>query len=275
MNWKSVLSNPRVLLPRLWRRIRLAVNPDQRAVFKLEDGSLFECALGDSTGRLLTIGALEPTEREFVRQWLKPGDVFLDIGANIGLFTIVAARRVGPTGHIYAFEPSLRESNYLRRNLELNHLTNVTIVNCAVDEKSGTAQFAIAIDGGTNSLMKNEHPQQQVESWQSVQVITLDEFIAANNIKRIDLVKIDVEGGEVGVLRGAATLLNSDHPPMVLCEFCDLTAAGFQSSGLKLYDTFVSYGYELFSLSAGGTLSLSPAQPVTHYNYENLIAQKT
>ena len=274
MNWKSLLENPRLLLPRLRRKIRLMVAPDARAIFTLEDGSLFECALGDSTGRLLTLGVLEPTEREFVRHWLKPGDVFFDIGANIGLFTLIAARQVGPTGHVYAFEPSQREAAFLQRNLNLNHLTNVTIVNCAVGEKPGTAQFGISTDGGTNSLRRNPHPQQQIESWQSVQVTTLDEFIAANNIQRVALMKIDVEGGEVNVLRGASRLLNSDHPPVILCEFCDLTAAGFQSSGRKLYDTFVSFGYQLYSIQEPTPTTLSPAPPKEHYDFENLVVQK-
>jgi FkbM family methyltransferase len=275
MNWKSLLENPRLLVPRLWRKIRLAFNPNTRAIFTLEDGSLFECALGDSTGRLLTLGVLEPTEREFTRHWLKPGDIFFDIGANIGLFTLIAARQVGSTGHVYAFEPSQREAALLQRNLNLNHLTNVTIVSGAVGDKSGIAQLGISTDGGTNSLRKNPHPQQQINSWQSVQVITLDEFIAANNIQRVDLMKIDVEGGEVNVLRGASHLLNGNHPPVVLCEFCDLTAAGFESSGRKLYDAFVSFGYQLYSIQKRMPTTLLPAPPKEQYDFENLVAQKS
>jgi FkbM family methyltransferase len=275
VNWKHVISHPGLWLPRLKRRIQLALNPQARAIFILEDGLRFECALSDSAGRILTVvGTIETAEREFVRQALKAGDVFFDIGANLGLFTLTAARRVGPSGHVYAFEPSRREAQYLQRNLELNQLTNVTIVMQAVSDQCGTARFAIAADGGNNSLMKNAHPQQQIQEWQDVEVTTLDTFVAAYNVPRVDLMKIDVEGGEVNVLRGAAHLLNGFQPPMILCEFCDVTAAGFNSSGRALYDTFAAFGYQLFALPESGQGNLTPASRRERYDYENLIGCK-
>jgi FkbM family methyltransferase len=276
MNWRSIAGNPRPLAGRLWRKICLAFDPGRRSIFTLEDGSLFECALGDSAGRILTVsGTLEPIEREFIRNTLQPGDIFFDIGANIGLFTLVAARRVGPGGRVFAFEPSQRETRYLQRNIELNHLTNVTIVECAVAERQGTTQFAIAADGGTNSLKQNDHPQQQIQSWSSVNVTTLDTFISANEIQRVPLVKIDVEGGEVNVLNGARGLLSGNYPPVIVCEFCDVTAAGFQSTGRQLYDTFTVMGYRLFSLSESAPPKLIPALPKEKYEFENLVACKS
>ena len=276
MNWQHVLAHPQLWLPRLKRKIQLARNPQARAIFSLEDGLRFECALGDSAGRILTVaGAIEAAERKFVRQTLKPGDVFFDIGANLGLFTLTAARRVGPVGHVYAFEPSEREVLHLRRNLELNQLSNVTVITQAVSDECGTARFAIAADGGNNSLRKNVHPQQQIQAWQDVEVITLDAFVAAHTVPRVDMMKIDVEGAEVNVLRGAAHLLNGSHPPTILCEFCDATAAGFNSSGQALYDTFVSYGYQLFGLPESDQGMLTPAPRQAHYDYENLVGRKS
>jgi FkbM family methyltransferase len=275
VNWKHIVTHPRLWLPRLKRKIQLALNPQARVIFTLEDGLRFECALGDSVGRILTVvGTIEAAEREFVRQFLKPNDIFFDVGANLGLFTLTAARRVGPSGYVYAFEPSQREARYLRHNLELNHLTNVTIVTQAVSDQRGTARFAIATDGGNNSLMKNAHPQQRIQTWQEVEVTTLDAFITAHTVPRINLLKIDVEGGEVNVLRGAANLLNSPQPPTILCEFCDVTAAGFNSTGRALYDTFVSFGYQLFTLPESGQRTLTPAPRQEQYDYENLIGRK-
>jgi FkbM family methyltransferase len=269
------VTHPRLWLPRLKRKIQLVLDPQARAIFTLEDGLRFECALGDSAGRILTVaGTIEGAEREFVRRSLKPGDVFFDVGANLGLFTLTAAQRIGPSGHVYAFEPSQREAHYLRRNLELNQLTNVTVVTQAVSDQCGTARFAIAADGGNNSLMRNAHPQQQIQAWQEVEVTTLDTFIAAHAMLRVDLMKIDVEGGEVDVLRGAARLLNGQRPPTILCEFCDVTAAGFNSSGQILYDTFVSFGYQLFMLPESGQGDLAPAPRQERYDYENLIGRK-
>ena len=274
MNWLDILAHPHTLLARLWRKIRLALNPNQRSIFKLEDGLLFECALGDSAGRILTVGSLERLERQFVRHWLKPGDVFFDVGANLGLFTVTGARRVGPAGHVYAFEPSQREAGFLQRNLERNGLSNVTVVTAALSDHSGTAQFAVAADGGNNSLMKNEHPQQRIQYWQTVPLTTLDEYVAAHSIERIALIKIDVEGGEANVLRGAAGLLSGPNAPAVLAEFCDMTAAGFQSSGHKLYEALATYGYQIFSLSDIEDVALEPVASKDHYDYENLVARK-
>ncbi len=275
MNWKHIVSRPGLWLPRLKRKIQLALNPQARAIFTLENGLRFECALGDSVGRILTVaGTIEAAEREFVRRSLGPGEVFFDVGANLGLFTLTAAQGVGSGGHVYAFEPSQREAQYLRRNLELNRLTNVTVVTQAVGDQCGTARFAIAADGGNNSLMKNAHPQQHIQEWQEVEVTTLDAFVAAHRVPRVNLMKIDVEGGEVNVLRGAAHLLNGPQPPTILCEFCDVTAAGFDSSGQALYDTFASFGYQLFMLPESGQGALAPAPRQERYDYENLIGRK-
>lgn len=275
MNWRSIAANPGTIARRLWRKICLALDPGRRTVFTLEDGSLYECALVDSAARVLTVtGSLERLEREFVRNTLQPGDIFLDVGANIGLFTVVAARRVGLGGHVFAFEPSPREAHFLQRNIGLNRLSNVTIVQCAVAEREGTTQFAIAGDGGLNSIMKNEHPAQQIQSWSSVDVTTLDAYISDNAIQHIALAKIDVEGGERNVLFGAKGLLSRQDPPLILCEFCDLTASGYQSSGRELYDTFTAIGYKLFSLSDSAPPKLVPAPPNEKYDFENLVARK-
>src|SRR6266536_6554851 len=105
----SLASQPQPLPRRIWRKAQLILHPDKRMVFKLEDGSLYECALGTSAGRLLTLHQLETVERQFVHDTLQPGDIFFDVGANNGIFTITAARRVGNSGHVYAFEASRRE----------------------------------------------------------------------------------------------------------------------------------------------------------------------
>jgi hypothetical protein len=135
--------------------------------------------------------------------------------------------------------------------------------------------FAISRDGAMNSLARSSHPGQQIVGWQTVEVITLDDFVRQLRIERVAFIKIDGEGAGKLVLEGARSLLYSANPPTILCEFCDLTASGFQSSGRDLWDAFVSYGYELFSLSGTSPCTIHPAQRKDKYIYENLVARKT
>jgi FkbM family methyltransferase len=264
------------LLKRIRRKLLLRQNPNRLATFALTGGLKFTCRLGSSTGRILTQGDIEGLERAFVRERLKPGDVFVDIGANLGLFTLTAAQRAGPSGHVYAFEPSPREAEMLEYNVRQNGFNNVTIVRQALSDHSGEASFIVATDGGTNSLEKNPHPEQIVERREKVSLNTLDAFIADNDIRRIDMIKIDVEGGECAVLRGGATVFRRSDAPVVLSEFCDLTASGFGSSGRDLYDAWTQYGYKLYTLQPLSTngIGLAAASRQDKYEYVNLVASK-
>ena len=272
---RSLIKYPKLTLKRAVRKARLAISPDSLATFTLEDGLRFTCKLGSSTGRILTMGTIEATERAFFRQELKPGQVFFDIGANLGLFTLTAAKCVGPSGRVYAFEPSAREARLLQHNIDQNGFTNVTIVRGALSDHEGEARFAVATDGGTNSLAKTTHPEQVIQTWETVPLTTLDVFVTKHQITRVNMMKIDVEGGECDVLRGGAAIFSCADAPVVLTEFCDLTAAGFNSSGAALYDAWTAYGYTLHELVASGPqLTLEPATPKASYDYANLVAIK-
>src|SRR5580765_7707639 len=97
-------------------------------------------SLADSIGFHLYIdGIYEPAEIAWVLARLEPGDVFVDVGANIGVFTVMAAKRVGPTGRVIAFEPSPSVIRYLEENVRLNELTNVTVCPLALDESAADA----------------------------------------------------------------------------------------------------------------------------------------
>ncbi len=272
---QDLIRHPVNTLKRARRKMLLAQDPARLATFTLSGGIRFTCKLGSSTGRILTQGDIEATERAFFRERLKAGDVFFDIGANLGLFTLTAAQRVGPSGRVFAFEPSAREAALLERNIAQNGFTNVTIVRGALSDREGEARFAVATDGGTNSLAKTTHPEQIIEKWDTVPVTTLDAFVERHGVARVDMMKIDVEGGECDVLRGGQRLFQRDDAPVVLSEFCDLTAAGFGSSGRKLYEAWEAFGYGLYELAQHDRVALSPARKQEHYDYANLVARKT
>lgn len=264
----------RVLLV-VWRLICL-VSPKKIYSFKLNGDLLFEYPLKTDIGQALFIGSFENFEAKFIRDTLQQGNTVFDIGANAGFFTLIAAKKVGPAGHVYAFEPGVYELQLLRHNLKINHLDNVTIVDCAVSDKVGTAQFAISNDGAMNSLAQTKHPSQKIKEWREVKVITLDYFVEQQGIKHVDFMKIDVEGAEKKVLQGATNFLTRLDAPMILCEFCDVTALGFQSSGRELWDAFVDLGFQMWAIanSANGESKLVGSPRKASYTYENLIAQK-
>ena len=154
------------------------------------------------------LGTYERTKiREFERS-LNDGDVVYDVGANVGVYSLVAARQVGRSGAVFAFEPLPRNLAFLRQHIALNSVENVTIVDAAVGSKSGSAAFEVAAHPAMGRLSH--------EGIQRVDVVVLDELVTARKIPPPSIMKIDVEGGEVEVLKGAEKTLTARHPVIFL-----------------------------------------------------------
>jgi FkbM family methyltransferase len=222
----SALKIRRRILSYFWSPDRLKNLKGDRT-FKLPDGSKFYYPSNSSIGQSLLIGGFEISEVEFMRQALKPGDTVIDIGANGGLFAVIAAKKVGSNGHVYACEPGLRELELLRHNIAINNLDNVTIIESAIGDRNKVAELAISDDGAMNSLSKTNHPSQKIESWQTVEMITLDALVEQFNLSKIDLIKIDVEGAENLVIDGAKQTLSSSMNPIIMFESSDVNASSF------------------------------------------------
>jgi FkbM family methyltransferase len=219
--------------------------PNNIASFRLIDGSKFNYPLKSTIGRILFAGNFEKAEIQYIIESLNPGDTFLDIGANGGIFTVIAANKVGVKGHVYAFEPGLRELEILRRNIEINNLKNVTVIESAVGDATGKTRFAISQDGAMNSLAENSHPGQKIESWQEVQITTLDDFLKSAEINRVDFIKIDVEGAEKLVIEGATNLLCSQDKLTILFEASDYNSLAFGYSTKDLITKIQSKGFQV------------------------------
>lgn len=243
----------RRLLSYVWR-LQCLIWPKKTPTFFLPDGSRFDYPLKSAIGRALLTGGFETAEVEFMRQSLKPGDVFFDVGANGGLFTVIAAKQVGANGHVYAFEPGSRELKLLRHNIAINNLTNVTVIESALSNKKGKTQFAVCDDGAMNSLAKTEHPSQRIKSWQIVEITTVDEVVKEIGIPKIDFIKIDVEGAEKLVFEGAKTILCSEVITKILFEASDLNALSFGYSTKQLIAELISLGFSVHYLHETGLL---------------------
>ncbi len=154
------------------------------------------------------LGSYELAKQRAIASTIQPGDVFYDIGANVGFYTLLAALRTGESGHVHGFEPVERNLNYLRRHLTLNKVNNVTIHEMAVARKTGELQFV----SGANPAEGRLAPIGNF----SVQAIALDSFIAEQGLRQPDILKIDVEGAEFDVLCGAKQTLTQNSPVIFL-----------------------------------------------------------
>jgi FkbM family methyltransferase len=159
-------------------------------------------------------GALpEPGSLAIVERLLQPGDVFVDVGANVGLFSVVAARRVGRTGKVFSFEPVPETMKALSATIYLNGLADiVTPFPYAAGSKPGSARINLGRTCGHSSFLPLEDTQQAID----VEVVALDDVIEG---ARVDLIKIDVEGWELHVLDGLRRTLAANPNASILLEF--------------------------------------------------------
>jgi FkbM family methyltransferase len=209
-------------------------------------------------------GMFEPETVHAFAALLSPGMTVLDIGANVDLFTLVAAHRVKPTGSFHSFEPTPELAAHIVRNLELNGLENVIVSQSAVNDTSGHAMLHLveADDPGENSIVNPSPDARTLE----VATVTLDEYIAEHNVGRVDVIKIDIEGAEMPALLGAAELLSRDESPVLVLEFHPSTLAYGGRCPDDMLGLLASHGYAFFPIAA---YSLQ-----THDPYMNGIAAK-
>ncbi len=168
---------------------------------------------------LLVDGVYESEVLDFAFGRLRPGAVVVDVGANIGAFTLPVAKEVGAAGCVIAIEASPRVFPYLERNVILNELSNVRLVHCAAFNRDWqtVSFYETSIDRfGKGSL--GAHFQADPIA---VAARTLDSILGEQQVERVDLIKLDVEGAEAVVFEGAEKLLTGDQPPIVVFEFCD------------------------------------------------------
>ncbi|UBF28987.1 FkbM family methyltransferase [Kovacikia minuta CCNUW1] len=175
------------------------------------------------------LGSYEYDKQRLLQQIITPGSTLFDLGAHVGFHTLLAAELVGSSGKVIAFEPMPNNLVYLREHLRLNRITNVTVIAAAVSDHTGTATFEL-----NNSSFKGHLSTQGTLP---VKTVSLDDLIAKGEIPIPDCLKIDVEGAEMSVFRGAIHLLKEAHPTLILATHGDeiqkqcrefLTSLGYQ-----------------------------------------------
>ncbi len=224
---------------------------DQKVWMQVEKGAArgLWLELNPRTGQPYLRGDVEPVVQEILGGRLRAGMVFYDLGANVGFFSLIAARIVGEGGHVFSFEPDPEVAARLRRNIERNKLSNVTVVEAGLWSSSGKKNFVAADpaspDRGTGQFAGGDNA-----NGTPTPCVALDDFVAG--ARRPDAIKCDVEGAEIEALRGAETLLRASRP-WVLCE------THSESNDRSARELLRDFGYRVEPVDGNHILALPQA----------------
>lgn len=195
----------------------------------------------------------ENGDLEFMKRYLKTGMTYLDVGAYHGLYAVVAGRQVGQAGKVVLFEPSIAACRRARLNLFLNRV-DARVENVAVTDESGVVLYHQIMNGfKTMGALRRPASADPVRT-RRVKSISLDDFCRTIACDRIDLLKIDAEGAELGVFSGARYVLE-ELRPVIICEILDWVTEPWGYQAKEIIEKVSSHEYQWFDIDGEGTLT--------------------
>jgi FkbM family methyltransferase len=208
--------------------------------------------------RLLSERSYEPVEIASLARLVKPEDICVDVGANIGLFTVFLSRWAS-AGHVHAFEPLEHNASVLRLNLELNNRSNVTVHTEILSDTDGLITFSIAEDAAYSSMVHTG--RKALRDTVEVTSRTLDAFRATLGTQ-INVIKIDVEGAELLVLKGGDAMLQDPavRPRAIMAEVYEPNSRNYGYSPSDLVEYLRGRGYHANALMPDGSLGTWPRE---------------
>lgn len=231
---------------------------------------------GDSMG-LAVDGIYEPMETRLVQDYVEPDQAVVDIGANIGYYTLIFARIVSPSGRVFAFEPDIDNFNLLHKNIEVNKYENVVLIQKAVSNHTGESKLYLdRFSNLDHRLYKSSNDDKGV----SIRTVRLDDYFNQMDIQ-IDFIKIDIQGAEGLALEGMMTILERNQNIKILAEFWPF---GLEKAGTTP-SSFLEFLNDLGFIFHDVSLGVEAITPVTaHYllttytpekrNHTNLLCMK-
>jgi FkbM family methyltransferase len=236
----------------LYARLHVGLAPNNRYVIaRLDKGFRMKLDLKDPEQlKVYFYGHYhERYEADLVAGLLKEGDVFWDIGANVGYFTLVAATALKGSGQIIAFEPGKNAYARLTENISLNPDQNIKAYPLAVSDKEGEAVLHVSGDIADSSASLFQTGSAQT-GHEVCRTVALDHFLTAEGLHPPTLIKLDAEGAELAVLQGAKRLI-LQFPPMFLMEMEEKNLQAAGTSKADIQDFLESCGYRAAHLSKG------------------------
>jgi FkbM family methyltransferase len=192
------------------------------------------------------LGTYESDLQTAIREFVKPGMTIFDIGANIGYITLLLANVAGAKGHVFAFEALPENLKRLQENITINNFDNrVTIISAAVADRSEKMRFLVGPSGGMGKL-QGSAGRREVDYPDCIEVqgICLDDFMSTDKQPFPDIIKIDIEGGEILALKGMHRMLDK-RQPLLLVEIHGPEAARIT------WETLTSFGYKICQMKPG------------------------
>jgi FkbM family methyltransferase len=183
-------------------------------------------------------------ELKLIASFVKPGFNVLDIGANIGFYTRVLSNLAGPQGNVYAFEPEDTNFKYLKQNLSSNK--NVHLINKAVSDKTEPIKIYLS------KMLNVDHRTYPVDDYANVieiQATTIDDYLAANNITKIDFIKMDIQGFEMSAFKGMIGVLTNNPSLKIITEFWPFGLKKAGSSALEIMNLAHAQKFDIYLIT--------------------------
>jgi len=243
-NWAKALLGRRAKRFWLIRTAQQLIVSYLKTTYAVVDGHAMHLDRRDSLFLSVNGGAYEPFETELVKKEVRKSYTVLDLGANIGYYTLIFARLVGNGGNVFAFEPDESNAALLEKNVETNGYRNVRIVKKAVSDKTEKIRLYLSEDNfGDHRIYDSGDGRKSVET----ETIRLDDFFK-NSYGKIDFIKMDIQGAEGGALIGMCGLLKESKNIKILSEFWPFGLKQFGTEPEDYLERLVGLGFKLYEV---------------------------
>jgi len=224
----------RIIIKRLESKIKSDFTIVNGFKMYLDPADTFNLSINDSYGDF---------ETELMKNQIKEGDIVIDVGANIGYFTLLFSKLVGETGKVFAFEPESRNFELLKKNIQINKIKNVVLEQKIVSNKNGKSKLFISDNIANHKIFQTDEKNNSFIELPSI--ILDDYFEKINFLNRINFVKVDVEGAEFFVFDGMRKILNQNKEIKIFTEFMHHIIKNSNSDPKDIVDIFINEKFNI------------------------------
>lgn len=196
---------------------------------------------------VLTNGSYEPETLDAILSNLKSGNIFIDGGSNIGFYSILASEIVGESGKVLSFEPTKITRKYLMQNINENKINNIFVSHLAITSFDGDVVFNLTNEPESNSIVQKDHDNVKGQLIKQ-KGIKIDTFCQNQKIRKVDLIKLDIEGQELEAIKGAESIIKNSKDLKIIFELNIANNPDGKNYTLKIFNQLKTFGYNHFEL---------------------------